>query len=71
MNDPLTPVIDLGPWHGGTDADRSRIAAELDQAASQVGFLQITGHGVPDSVIADMRAATDAFFALPLEEKHR
>jgi isopenicillin N synthase-like dioxygenase len=31
--------------------------------------MQITGHGVPDAVISDMRHATDAFFALPLERK--
>lgn len=71
MTESVTPVIDLGRWSDGTDTERVRIAAQVDRAASEVGFLQITGHGVPASVIADMRAATDVFFGLPLEEKQR
>src|SRR6056297_3405562 len=71
MTTQLTPVIDLGPWADGDDETRREIAALVDRAASEVGFLQVTGHGVAPSVIADMRDATDAFFALPLDEKQR
>lgn len=31
--------------------------------------MQIVGHGVPDAILDAMRAATGAFFALPLEDK--
>jgi isopenicillin N synthase-like dioxygenase len=31
--------------------------------------MQIVGHGIPVKVISDMRDATDAFFALPLDRK--
>lgn len=65
----LVPLIDLAPW---TDpAARTAIAQAVDAACRDVGFLQITGHGIPDEVIGEMRHAVDAFFALPLSEKLR
>ncbi len=45
------------------------MAAAVDAACSQVGFLVITGHGVPQDAIDDVYEASAAFFALPLEEK--
>jgi len=43
------PVIDLSGWVTG--ADRAGVAAAVDRAARDVGFLQITGHGVPVSIV--------------------
>ncbi len=51
--------------------ESSHAPQAIDAAASMIGFLQIADHGVPHSVIDDMRAATSAFFALPLAEKLR
>ena len=45
------------------------VAAAVDRAATQVGFMQIVGHGIPASAVAALSADADAFFALPLEEK--
>jgi isopenicillin N synthase-like dioxygenase len=56
------PHIDLA-------GDRGRVAEQLDAACREVGFMQITGHGIPQPVIDAMLAATDEFFALPLDEK--
>jgi isopenicillin N synthase-like dioxygenase len=56
----LVPVVDLA----GSDAARG-----VDAACRSVGFMSIVGHGVPRRVVADMVAATDELFALPLEEK--
>jgi isopenicillin N synthase-like dioxygenase len=56
------PVVSLTSPHA---------AAQLDEAASTIGFFQIADHDVPSSVIADMQVATDAFFTLPLNEKLR
>ena len=53
------PVIDISGWERGDAATRARIAAAVDVACRTVGFLQITGHGVPDDVIADMLAGVD------------
>ena len=65
------PVIDLAPWfHGGED-DRARVAADVDAALREIGFLLITGHGVPAGLRAGIRAAAKRFFALPADVKHR
>ncbi|UKY54438.1 isopenicillin N synthase family dioxygenase [Streptomyces inhibens] len=63
------PVIDISDWKTGAEGDRAAIATGVDEAASTVGFMQIRGHGIPDSTVHAFADALDAFFALPLEEK--
>jgi isopenicillin N synthase-like dioxygenase len=63
------PVVDLDGWWEGSTAERRAIAAELDRAASTVGFMQVAGHRVPDDVIAAMVGASDDFFRLPFDAK--
>ncbi|WP_128377128.1 isopenicillin N synthase family dioxygenase [Streptomyces cavernae] len=64
------PVVDISPYvQGGPETERLRVAQEIDDACSGVGFIQILGHAIPDSAIAGMASAMDAFFALPLETK--
>ncbi len=63
------PVIDLTPWFSGSDADRAEVAAAVDDALQEVGFMLITGHGIPESLAAQVRSAARAFFALPPAEK--
>jgi isopenicillin N synthase-like dioxygenase len=58
----LVPVIDLGS---------AGAVARIDDACRSVGFLSVVGHDVDHGVINRMREATDAFFALPFEEKRR
>lgn len=65
------PIIDLAPWFDGSEAQRARVAREVDAACSSIGFLRVVGHGVGEPVIGAMRRETEAFFALPLEEKLR
>ena len=62
LSGPLVPVVDL---------QRGDAAQRIDAACRQVGFLSVTGHGVPEATIAAMLEATGAFFALPLDEKLR
>lgn len=65
------PVVDIGTYvdPAGGAADRARVAREIDDACSRVGFVQILGHGIPDAVIAGLTGAVDDFFGLPLEVK--
>ncbi|MFF4317995.1 isopenicillin N synthase family dioxygenase [Streptomyces sp. NPDC001568] len=63
------PVIDLGLWRAGDAATRSRIAARVDEALQEAGFLLITGHGVDPALPARIREEARSFFRLPAEVK--
>jgi isopenicillin N synthase-like dioxygenase len=41
------PVIDLAPFHERGVAGKRAVAAQVDAACRDLGFLQVTGHGVP------------------------
>lgn len=64
------PTIDIGPF-SGTDADRRAVAAAIDEACREVGFLQVVDHGVPAPLIAEMLDVVDRFFALPSAVKQQ
>jgi isopenicillin N synthase-like dioxygenase len=64
------PVVDISPYvDGGGARERARVAREIDEACSTVGFMQVVGHGVAPDVIDGLTGAIDRFFALPLETK--
>jgi isopenicillin N synthase-like dioxygenase len=65
------PIIDLEPWFYGEEDDRARVAAQVDEALQRVGFLLVTGHGVPRSARNDVRAAARRFFHLPSSVKEQ
>ncbi|MFB7285571.1 isopenicillin N synthase family dioxygenase [Actinacidiphila glaucinigra] len=58
------PVIDLSAADRGPEA-RARLHRELHSAAHEVGFFQLTGHGVTADETAALMRAIRAFFALP------
>ncbi len=63
------PVIDIAALGSGDSSTEAAVAARLRDAASQVGFLHVTGHGIAEPVIERMQAAAKAFFALPVDRK--
>ncbi|MEO5834985.1 MAG: 2-oxoglutarate and iron-dependent oxygenase domain-containing protein [Nakamurella sp.] len=72
----VVPAIDISPYVSAgtgssddTDGDRARVAREIDEACSTVGFIQILGHGIPAGAADGLAAAIDDFFALPLDTK--
>ncbi len=65
------PVIDIAPFRLGGAADQQAVAAAVDQACRDIGFLVIGGHGVNGALIERTRAVSREFFDLPLEEKQR
>ncbi|HET9272957.1 MAG TPA: 2-oxoglutarate and iron-dependent oxygenase domain-containing protein [Methyloceanibacter sp.] len=63
------PMIDISGLLSGTLDGAKQVAEQLGKAAREVGFCYVTGHGIPESTFAELRAATERFFAQPLAEK--
>ncbi|KMZ72203.1 2-oxoglutarate (2OG) and Fe(II)-dependent oxygenase superfamilyprotein [Zostera marina] len=70
------PIIDVAPLlakcddpNGTDDKDLLEVVAMLDEACRGVGFFYLKGHGVPDSLVRDVRDSTRSFFRLQDEEK--
>ena len=66
---PCIPVIDIAPLFGKDEEAKMRVAAEMADAASNVGFLYVKGHNIPREMIEKLEARAAEFFARPLEEK--
>ena len=63
------PLVDISGL-GAPDAARHAETVEnIRKAASEVGFLFVSGHGIDPAIIARLRAVTEAFFARPRDEK--
>lgn len=56
------PVLDLRD-------EPAALRQRLRQVAHEVGFFYLTGHGVPDDLVARLLAAARRFFALPQADK--
>ncbi len=65
------PLIDIAAYRTGEAGAKARLAAEIDAACREIGFLVITGHGVDPKLIAEMHRVSHAYFARPFWEKMR
>jgi isopenicillin N synthase-like dioxygenase len=63
------PVIDVSGFRSPDLDQRKAVAAEVGRACNDIGFLIISGHGVPNDLIEDCYRSAKEFFALPLAEK--
>lgn len=66
------PTVDLGPFATGLELPSHRasaVAAEIDAALREVGFVTVVGHGVSAPVQQAYFDAVRAFFDLPPEAK--
>ncbi|KAL5714012.1 hypothetical protein ACHQM5_016030 [Ranunculus cassubicifolius] len=70
------PVIDISRFlvkcndpDMATDEGVSQVVKQLDQACKEAGFFYVRGHGIPDSVMKEVRDVTHKFFVLPYQEK--
>ncbi|KAL0536523.1 hypothetical protein IC582_025472 [Cucumis melo] len=70
------PVIDVGPLmekkddpQMGEDANVIEVVKQLDQACRETGFFYAKGHGIPESLLSEVKKVTRMFFQLPYEEK--
>ncbi|MEM6941251.1 MAG: 2-oxoglutarate and iron-dependent oxygenase domain-containing protein [Pseudomonadota bacterium] len=69
LDDATLPVIDLSGLFSGVDADKEAVAKALGEAARTSGFFYITGHGVPQTLMDDMFAASRVFHEKPRSYK--
>ncbi|CAL5089421.1 unnamed protein product [Urochloa decumbens] len=62
------PVIDLGKHLDAQSSQQE--AARLKSACEEWGFFQVKNHGIPDTVLENMRNNLESFFRLPLHKKN-
>jgi len=67
---PVHP-LDLDSFRLGGPAERTELAAQLDAACRDSGFLCVTGHGVPQSLCDEALDAWGTFFDQPVADKLR
>jgi isopenicillin N synthase-like dioxygenase len=65
------PTVDIGAYIHGDSVARLATARTVDEICSDIGFLVISGHGVSESLIEQMRSVCKAYFELPTDEKLR
>lgn len=65
------PVVDLRDARSDDADARARFVSTLGHALETWGFVAVTGHGVPETLLTQTYAAAAAFFAQPTESKAR
>lgn len=65
------PIIDISPFASEDPIERSAVADAVGAACEGIGFILVSGHGVPQDAIDEFYASARAFFEQPLEEKMR
>ncbi|XP_024026907.1 flavanone 3-dioxygenase 3-like [Morus notabilis] len=64
------PTISLNDLISHNSQTRSIVVEKLHQACKEMGFFQITNHGISKRVIEDALGSSMKFFDLPIEEKN-
>lgn len=68
----VVPTVDISSFVGDGPADeREACARSLDEACRTVGFIQIVGHGIPETVLSGLGSAMDMFFDQTLDAKKK
>ncbi|RWC33547.1 MAG: isopenicillin N synthase family oxygenase [Mesorhizobium sp.] len=63
------PVVDVSALGGTDPAAHAATVAKLREIASSIGFLYVSGHGIPEAVSSELIAAAKGLFDLSLPEK--
>lgn len=61
-DDENIPLIDIGPSYGGDETARRAVAAQIGAACREIGFFQITNHGVSLQARNGVMAQAERFF---------
>ncbi|PIG90069.1 hypothetical protein AARAC_001934 [Aspergillus arachidicola] len=63
------PIIDVAALKSPDRRERQRLATEIYDACTQLGFFYIKNHGISEELISALHDAAHRFFALPEERK--
>jgi isopenicillin N synthase-like dioxygenase len=63
------PLIDIEGFETADLATRSQVVSQWRNALDSIGFVTIRGHGIPETVRANLYRHACAFFEQPLERK--
>ena len=63
------PIVDISLLSSDNFSDRKKVAETLRKAASEVGFLYITGHDISPDIIKRLKDKTQEYFLQPLDKK--
>lgn len=70
-NSRTIPLVDLSTFVDGDEASRQAFIKKLGDAFRDIGFVGVTGHGIPKSLIDDFFVEAKKFFALDTETKRQ
>src|SRR5271169_2092791 len=65
----MIPVIDLANYLAGAPGSLERVAREIHDAFSRIGFFVVTGHGVPPWLINQTFDEARRLHDLPMRDK--
>lgn len=71
MSQRTIPVVNLSHFMKGDAAQRKSFVEALGKAFHEIGFVGVTGHGIPKKLIDDFYKASESFFALPKAVKRQ
>ncbi len=63
------PTLDIRLFEIGSDSERTQFVEQLGYAYETIGFVAISGHGIPKLLINHLYSQSRAFFELPTEIK--
>jgi isopenicillin N synthase-like dioxygenase len=69
MEDHKIPIIDISALIAGDTVGMATVAQAIGQACRGIGFFYVTGHGVSETLMKDVFAQSEEFFAQPMSEK--
>ena len=69
MTTDYIPIIDFAAAYDGSEEAIDRLARELTETLSALGFAYVAGHTVEPRLVEGLRREAMAFFALPMAEK--
>lgn len=65
------PVVDLSDFLSDDASRKQKFVQQLGSAYETVGFVAVSNHGIPDTLIAELYEYVQQFFSLPLEKKRK